>query len=138
MIELSHVYKTYPTGVHALSDVNIKIEKGEFVYLTGPSGAGKTTLFKIITCFDQATSGAVVVNGYDYSKISGKHIPAVRRRIGVVFQDFKLLKNRSVQENIGLPLEILGTTHQELQARVAEALDQVVLVPFLIAALSNL
>ncbi|MCC6278753.1 MAG: cell division ATP-binding protein FtsE [Oligoflexia bacterium] len=125
MIDLSHVYKTYPTGVHALSDVSLSIGKGEFVYLTGPSGAGKTTLFKLITCYDQATSGKIVVNGFDYNSIQASAIPFIRRRIGVVFQDFKLLKDRTISENVGLPLEILGVHRTEIQSRVLEALDQV-------------
>jgi cell division transport system ATP-binding protein len=125
MIELSHVYKTYSQSIHALSNLSLKIEKGEFVYLSGPSGAGKTTLFKLITCYDHPTSGRVVVAGQDLSKITAYDVPFIRRKIGVVFQDFKLLKHRTVAENVGLPLEILSMKRGEIMARVGDMLDQV-------------
>ncbi len=125
MIRLSHVYKIYAGSVHALSDVSIEIAKGEFVYLTGPSGAGKTTLFKLITCYDQPTSGNVEVAGYSLSEIHAGNIPYVRRKIGVVFQDFKLLKNRTVLENVSLPLEILKMRKSEVLSRAHTILEQV-------------
>jgi cell division transport system ATP-binding protein len=125
MIELSHVYKIYSQSVHALSNVNLKIDKGEFVYLTGPSGAGKTTLFRLITCFDQPSSGRVVVAGQDLSVVTAAEVPFVRRKIGVVFQDFRLLRNRTVHENVALPLEISGMKRSEVTARVNDMLDQV-------------
>src|SRR5271168_2528659 len=107
MINLAHVYKLYGQSVHALSNITLKIEKGEFVYLSGPSGAGKTTLFRLITCFDRPSSGSISVAGQDLLKVSPQMIPFVRRKIGVVFQDFKLLKNRTITENVSLPLEIV-------------------------------
>ncbi|MBK9293457.1 MAG: cell division ATP-binding protein FtsE [Oligoflexia bacterium] len=125
MIKLTHVYKIYQPSVHALSDINIEIQKGEFVYLTGPSGAGKTTLFRLITCYDQPTSGAIEVAGVDLKKIKPQDIPLIRRKIGVVFQDFKLLKNRTVFENIALPLELAGIRKAEITDRVNLALEQV-------------
>ena len=125
MIKLSHIYKIYSQSTQALSDVSLNIDKGEFVYLTGPSGAGKTTLFKLITCYDQPTSGNLEVAGYDLKKVTAREVPLVRRRIGVVFQDFKLLKNRSVIENVVLPLEIFKMKKAESLSRVHEMLDQV-------------
>ncbi len=124
MIELSHVYKIYSETSQALSNVTLRIEKGEFVYLTGPSGAGKTTLFRLITCYDQPTSGTICFGGQDLSLISASQIPYVRRKVGVVFQDFRLLRNRTAAENIGLPLEILNLRRNEITARVTDLLDQ--------------
>lgn len=125
MINFSHVYKTYPGPVHALANVDLEIKKGEFVFLTGPSGAGKTTLFRMISAFDKPTSGAVTVAGYDLSEINENEVPFFRRKIGVVFQDFKLLKDRSVFENVALPLEIKREKESFIQKRVNDILDQV-------------
>lgn len=125
MIHLSHVYKTYDNATPALVDVSLTIEKGEFVYLTGPSGAGKTTLFRLITCFERPTTGSIIVAGYNLATVTAAEIPFVRRKIGVVFQDFKLLGNRTVFENVALPLEILDQKRSEIQARVSDMLDQV-------------
>ena len=108
MIQFSHVYKTYPGPVHALKNVELKVEKGEFVFLTGPSGAGKTTLFRMMSAFDKITSGNINVAGFDLKTISDSQIPFFRRRIGVVFQDFRLLKNRTLLENVAMPLLVRG------------------------------
>jgi len=124
MIEISHVYKIYSENCHALRDVTLKVAKGEFVYLTGPSGAGKTTLFRLITCYDQPTSGQIVVGGQDLSTITSKEVPFVRRKVGVVFQEFRLLRNRTAAENVGLPLEILEMKRSEINNRVSDLLDQ--------------
>jgi cell division transport system ATP-binding protein len=125
MIQLSHVYKTYNGPVHALKDVNLIIEKGEFLFITGPSGAGKTTLFKMLSAFDKPTSGTLTVAGQSLSQLSKKQAPYLRRKIGVVFQDFKLLSDRSVYENIILPLQILGEKKHHIQARAKDVLEQV-------------
>ncbi|MEO0334809.1 MAG: cell division ATP-binding protein FtsE [Pseudomonadota bacterium] len=125
MIQFQHTYKTYVGDVCALKDINLNIEKGEFVFLTGPSGAGKTTLFKLISAFDQATSGRVRVAGYDLNEVRPAQIPFFRRRIGVVYQDFKLLKNRTVFENVAIPLEVLGHKPSSIEARVHEILSRV-------------
>ncbi len=125
MIEFSHVYKTYPGPVHALKNIDLRIDKGEFVFLTGPSGAGKTTLFKMISAYDLATSGGVKVAGYDLATLKDGQVPFFRRKIGVVFQDFKLLKDRTIFENVALPLQIRGDKTPQIQRRVYEVLEQV-------------
>lgn len=125
MIEFSHVYKTYPGPVHALKNIDLQIDKGEFVFLTGPSGAGKTTLFKMISAYDVATSGEVKVAGYDLASLQGAKVPYFRRRIGVIFQDFKLLKDRTIYENVALPLQVRGDREAQIQRRVYEVLEQV-------------
>jgi cell division transport system ATP-binding protein len=125
MISFSHVYKTYPGPIHALRNIDLQIEKGEFVYLTGPSGAGKTTLFKMLSAFDRATSGQVQVAGFNLHEMPENLIPKFRQRIGVVFQDFKLLKDRSLADNIALPLVIRGERDALIKKRVTEILEQV-------------
>lgn len=125
MIQFSHVYKTYPGPIHALKNIELNIEKGEFVFLTGPSGAGKTTLFKMLSAFDRATSGIVKVAGYDLCDISSADVPFFRRRIGVVFQDFKLLKDRTIFENVALPLLARGERPNQITRKVSEILEQV-------------
>lgn len=128
MIHFSHVYKTFPEDVHALRDVSFKIDKGEFVFLTGHSGAGKTTLFNLLSGFDKPSSGQVVVSGYDVTQLRNKEIPYFRRRVGVVFQDFKLLQNRTIAENISLPLEILGEKPTSIKRKTDKMLSSLGLV----------
>lgn len=108
MIELSHIYKTFTGPVHALRNVDIQIQKGEFVFITGPSGAGKTTLFRMLAGFDQPTSGQLKVAGFDLNQMTNKEKPYFRRKLGVVFQDFKLLKDQTALENVAMPLIIQG------------------------------
>lgn len=108
MIELSHIYKTFTGPVHALRNVDIQIQKGEFVFITGPSGAGKTTLFRMLAGFDQPTSGQLKVAGFDLNQMTTKEKPFFRRKLGVVFQDFKLLKDQTALENVAMPLIIQG------------------------------
>ena len=117
MIHFSHVYKTFRGEVHALRDVNFKINKGEFVFLTGHSGAGKTTLFNLLAGFDRPSSGKISVANYDIHGLSEKEAPFFRRKVGVVFQDFKLLNNRTVQENLMLPLEIINASQQMMMEK---------------------
>lgn len=125
MIEFQHVYKTYPGPVHALKNVGFSVGKGEFVFLTGPSGAGKTTLFRMLSAFDRPSSGRVVVGDYDLAAIGAKDLPYFRRRIGIVFQDFRLLKDRSVLENVALPLLVRGERSAQIHRRSQEALEAV-------------
>jgi cell division transport system ATP-binding protein len=128
MISFSHVYKTYPGPVHALRNIDLQIDKGEFVFITGPSGAGKTTLFRMLSAFDHATSGNVEVVGYNLSELTAREVPYLRRKIGVIFQDFKLLKDKTLFENVALPLVIRGDRSSQIKRRVNEALEQVGLI----------
>jgi cell division transport system ATP-binding protein len=123
MIHFSHVYKTFRGQVHALRDISFKIERGEFVFLTGHSGAGKTTLFNLLAGFDRPSSGKVTVADYNIEDLSVDQTPFFRRRVGVVFQDFKLLNNRTVAENLVLPLEVLGEKNSFIQEKKFHMLD---------------
>ncbi len=118
MIQLFHVTKEYPGDGPALQDVTLEIEKGEFVFLTGASGAGKSTLLKLIFCDEPATSGQLLLFGKNVAKIRPAAVPFVRRNIGVVFQDFKLLPQRTVLENVALPLEVRSLPDREVKKRV--------------------
>ncbi len=108
MIELKHVYKTYQSDRHTLRDLSLQISKGEFVFLLGPSGAGKTTLFKTISAFEKVSSGEISVLGHNLAELKSSQFPFFRRKIGFIFQNYKLLRNRTVRENIELPLVILN------------------------------
>ncbi len=125
MIQLFHVQKEYPGEPPALSDVTLEIDKGEFVFLTGPSGAGKSTLLRLIFCEEAATSGQLLLFGKNVAKIGRSAIPYVRRNIGVVFQDFKLLPQRTVLENVALPLEVRSLPDREIKKRVRALLRSV-------------
>ncbi len=122
MIQTYHLYKTYPGGNAALSDVDIRVERGSFVFLTGPSGAGKTTLLKLLFAQEKPSHGEILVDGINVSKINGKRIPMLRRRIGMIFQDFKLLNHLTVFENIAFALEILGHDKKQIKRRAWQAL----------------
>jgi cell division transport system ATP-binding protein len=125
VIQLFHVTKEYPGDGPALQDVTLEIEKGEFVFLTGASGAGKSTLLKLIFCDEPATSGQLLLFGKNVAKIRPAAIPFVRRNIGVVFQDFKLLPQRTVLENVALPLEVRSLPDREIRRRVRGLLRSV-------------
>jgi cell division transport system ATP-binding protein len=125
VIQLFHVTKEYPGDGAALQDVTLTVEKGEFVFLTGPSGAGKSTLLKLIFCDEPATSGQLLLFGKNVAKIRPSAVPYVRRNIGVVFQDFKLLPQRTVAENVALPLEVRAMPERDVRKRVRGLLRSV-------------
>ncbi|MCX7978186.1 MAG: cell division ATP-binding protein FtsE [Bdellovibrionaceae bacterium] len=125
MIDVAHLYKTYSGGVNALKNVSLKVDKGEFVFLTGSSGAGKTTLFKMLSAFDRPSSGKIAVAGYDLMSIPNRDLPIFRRKIGVVFQDFRLLKDRDAFDNVALPLLVRGESKLMIESKVRRVLDQV-------------
>lgn len=125
MISLSHVYKTYVADQHVLKNLKLNVERGEFVFLMGPSGAGKTTLFKIMTGFEKVSSGSVEINDFSVSSLNSREMAKFRRSIGVVFQDFKLLKDRTVFENVALPLEILKINKWDIVEKVEKILHKV-------------
>ena len=125
MIRFENVFKRYPSGREALSGVSFNLERGEFAFLTGPSGAGKSTLLRLIALIERPTRGTVLINSLNTARIRRGRIPPFRQRLGVVFQDHKLLYDRSVFDNVALPLVIAGASRREIERRVRAALDQV-------------
>ncbi|MDR4433173.1 cell division ATP-binding protein FtsE [Bacillus tequilensis] len=125
MIEMKEVYKAYPNGVKALNGISVDIHPGEFVYVVGPSGAGKSTFIKMIYREEKPTKGQILINHKDLAAIKEKEIPFVRRKIGVVFQDFKLLPKLTVFENVAFALEVIGEQPSVIKKRVLEVLDLV-------------
>ncbi len=125
MIKFDNVSKRYPGGHQALSQVSFELREGEMAFLTGRSGAGKSTLLKLIMLMEKANQGEIVVNGKNLARLPREQIPFYRRRIGVVFQDHQLLFDRSVFENVALPLQIEGYPKHEADRRVRAALDKV-------------
>lgn len=125
MIRFSHVHKSYPNGALALKDVSFRVGKGEFVFLTGHSGAGKSTILKLLFAEQRPSSGEVRVSGYSVAELSRDEVPKLRRRLGVVFQDFRLLEDRTAAENIAFALEVTGARRDTIEARVMRVLTQV-------------
>ena len=125
MIEFSNVTKAYSVGTQALRGVSMQIEDGEFVFLVGPSGSGKSTIIKLITGELKPTSGSVHVNGYSLERIRRKEIPYLRRTIGVVFQDFRLIENMTVYDNVAFAMRVVGATTAEIRSRVPYVLNLV-------------
>ncbi len=125
MISLEHVYKYYENGTPAIEDVSFAMEDGEFAFLVGPSGSGKTTIIKLLTGEIASTEGRVVVNGYDMGVISRRRLPALRRTLGVIFQDFRLIENRNVYENVALAMHVYGAKNREIKKRVPYVLGLV-------------
>jgi cell division transport system ATP-binding protein len=125
MIRFDNISKRYPGGFEALTNVSFHLHKGAMAFLTGHSGAGKSTLLKLIALIERSTRGQLFFDGRNVSKISARRIPYIRRKIGFIFQDHNLLFDRSVFDNVALPLVIAGYRHQEIGRRVRAALDKV-------------
>ncbi len=125
MIELMNVSKRYKNGVMALSNMNIKIEKGDFVFLVGPSGAGKSTLVKMLLKEVEPTQGRVIIDNEEITNIHRRKVPLLRRKIGVIFQDFRLLPNKTVYENVAFAMEIIEAQSKEIRRNVPMILSMV-------------
>ncbi|MCO7226535.1 cell division ATP-binding protein FtsE [Pleionea sp. CnH1-48] len=125
MIQFNGVYKRYPNGHEALKNVNFTLDNGEMAFLTGHSGAGKSTLLKLICVMEKSTTGQVLIDNVNVSRVGRRKIPHIRRNIGMIFQDHRLLFDRTVFDNVALPLIIAGYPHKEIGRRVRAALDKV-------------
>jgi cell division transport system ATP-binding protein len=130
VIELKHIYKTYGGDRHCLRDLSFQIHRGEFVFLVGPSGAGKTTLFKLISAYEKSSSGELFVSGHDLLNLRAGQVPFFRRKIGFVFQNYKLLKNKTVFENVEMPLVILNEMADVRKRKVTDLLDRIGLAEY--------
>ena len=125
MIEFTDVFKTYSEGNTALNGVSMQIEDGEFCFLVGPSGSGKSTIIKMITGELRPTAGTVHVNGYSLERIRKREVPFMRRTVGVVFQDFRLISNMTVYDNVAYAMRVIGAREKEIKERVPYVLDLV-------------
>ena len=125
MIRLIDVHKEYDNGTKALKGVNVRIDDGEFVFLVGPSGSGKSTVIKLITGEIAATEGRLMVNGYNLSNISRRQIPYMRRTLGIIFQDFRLIEKKTVYENLSFAMRAIGASNRELRRRIPYVLQLV-------------
>jgi len=128
MISFSQVYKRYPGGHEALKNLSFTVEPGEMVFITGPTGAGKSTLLKLVAAIERPSSGSVIVSGQNIGKLRRSAVPFLRRNLGLIFQDHKLLYDRSALENVILPLDIAGLPRAESLKRARAALDKVKLL----------
>lgn len=125
MLEMRHAGKIYPGGSVALEDINIEIKAGEFVFLVGPSGAGKSTFIRLISREIEPTSGQIFVDGVDVMKLKRSEIPYLRRQLGIVFQDFRLLNDRTAYENVAFAMQVIEAPRHKIRRRVEEVLDLV-------------
>jgi len=125
VIKFTNVFKAFPKGGLALKDVSFHIAKGEFVFLTGHSGAGKSTVLRLVYAEEPVTSGEVRVSGFNLAELRHRDIPMLRRRLGIVFQDFRLLEDRTAEENVAFALEVTGARRASIPARVMRVLTQV-------------
>ncbi len=125
IIEMVHVSKTYPSQISALSDITMEIASGEFTFVAGPSGSGKSTLLRILCCAEKPTNGEVVVHGIQITQPGFKEIHQVRRRMGIVSQNFKLLRERTVNENVAFALEVTGHTPREARSKASDMLTRI-------------
>lgn len=125
MLEMRHAGKVYPGGAVALEDINVHIRPGEFVFLVGPSGAGKSTFIRLISREIEPTSGQILVDGVDVMKLNRGDIPYLRRQLGIVFQDFRLLNDRTAYENVAFAMQVIEATSHKIRQRVNEVLELV-------------
>ncbi len=125
MIEMKDVWKAYPSGSMAVNGIDVHIEKGEFVYIVGPSGAGKSTFIKLMYREVKPTKGDIIINGTNLTKIKDRNVPKIRRKIGVIFQDYKLLPKLTVFENVAFALEVIEEHPRHIKKRVMDVLDLV-------------
>ena len=125
MIDLINVTKTYETGTHALNGIDMHIDDGEFVFLVGQSGSGKSTIIKLLTAELKPTSGSILVNGYKLESIKRSSVPYMRRTLGVIFQDFRLIENKTVYENVAFAMRVIGAPTREIKKRVPYVLELV-------------
>src|SRR3979490_2624773 len=125
VISFQHVWKTYPTGTEALRDVNLVVPEGDFLFLVGPSGAGKSTLVRLLIREEKPTKGKIFVEGVELGRMKRRQLPHYRRKVGLVFQDFTLLPNLKIYENVAFALRVIGEADKVVQSRVAEAIDTV-------------
>src|SRR5438045_5101737 len=125
VITFQHVFKTYPTGTEALRDINLEVPEGDFLFLVGPSGAGKSTMVRLLIREEKPSKGKIFVDGIELGRMKRRQLPYYRRKVRLAFQDFKLLPNLTVYENVAFALRVLGEPDHRVQTRVAEALDTV-------------
>ncbi len=125
IIEFRGVSKTYPTGTHALEDVNIRINNGEFVFVVGSSGAGKSTFMKLIMREEKANTGKITVNGFDLTSMPRRQVPMLRRTMGIVFQDFRLIPSMNVFDNVAFAMYVTGASGRSVRREVSKALSKV-------------
>lgn len=125
MIEFKHVYKTYNKSIDVLKDVNFNINNGEYVCIIGRSGAGKSTIAKLLTAEEKVTKGQIIIDGWDITKISKKDIPSLRRQVATIFQDFRLLQKKTARENISFACEICGDFGDKMQKKIEQLLQVV-------------
>lgn len=125
MVDLINVTKIYETGTHALNGIDMHIDDGEFVFLVGQSGSGKSTIIKLLTGELRPTSGSILVNGYKLESIKRSSIPYLRRTLGVIFQDFRLIENKTVYENVAFAMRVIGASNKEIKKRVPYVLELV-------------
>ena len=125
MIRLIDVYKSYDNGTKALNGVTLRIDDGEFVFLVGPSGSGKSTIIKLITAEIASTEGKVIVNNFNLNTIKQSKVPYMRRTIGVIFQDFRLIENKTVYDNVAFAMRVIGASNKQIKKRVPYELELV-------------
>ena len=125
MLKLEHVCKRYPDAGEALTDVGFHLQRGEMAFLTGRSGACKSTLLKLIAMMEYCSRGTIILDGHNITRFDERKVPQLRRKLGLIFQDYKLLNDRTVFDNVALPLIVSGAAHQEIARRVRASLDKV-------------